>query len=162
SRAQWVQATFITDDTETIAAEANERVIEAQTKLAEDVKQFNGMNYNPELDRKFLLLRLSLFSLTDPKEREEVAKLGTWLEGRYGKGKARLTNGPHAGESLAIGEVEKLLASSRDPDELKGLWVGWHAVGAPMREPYTRFIELQNKGARELGYRDMGAMWRSG
>jgi peptidyl-dipeptidase A len=162
SRAQWVQATFITDDTELIAADANERVIEAQTKLAEDVKRFNGMTFNPELDRKFLLLRLSLFSLTDPKEREEVSKLGTWLEGSYGKGKCRLTNGPHAGQALAIGEVEKLLANSRAPGELKSLWVGWHAVGAPMRERYTRFIQLQNKGAQELGYRDMGAMWRSG
>src|SRR3954468_4766415 len=78
SRAQWVQSTFITDDTETIAAEANERVIEAQTRLAEEIKRFNGMKFNPELDRKFLLLRLSLFSLSDPKQREEVTKLGTW------------------------------------------------------------------------------------
>ncbi len=162
SRAQWVQATFITDDTETIAAEANERVIEAQTQLAEEIKRFNGMTFNPELDRKFLLLRLGLVSLTNPKEREEVAKLGTWLEGTYGKGKCSPKSGPHAGESLAIGEVEKLLASSREPEETKSLWVGWHAVGAPMRERYTRFIELQNKGARELGYADIGAMWRSG
>jgi len=162
SRAQWVEANFITDDTELIAAEANERLIEAQTKLAEQVKRFNGMKFNPELDRKLLLLRLNLFSLTNPREREEVAKLGTWLEGSYGKGKCSPRSGPHAGEHLAIGEVEKLLAGSRDPEELKSLWVGWHAVGAPMRERYTRFIELQNQGARELGYPDMGAMWRAG
>src|ERR1043166_4767394 len=31
SRAQWVQATYITDDTETIAAEANERVIDRKS-----------------------------------------------------------------------------------------------------------------------------------
>src|SRR5215831_249129 len=87
SRAQWVQSTFITDDTEIIAAEANEQVIEAQTKLAEEIKRFNGLTFTPELDRKFLLLRLGLFSLTNPKDREEVAKLGTWLEGAFGKGK---------------------------------------------------------------------------
>ena len=40
------------------------------------------------LERKFKLLKLSLFSLSDPKEREEVAKLGTNLEAEYGKGKA--------------------------------------------------------------------------
>jgi peptidyl-dipeptidase A len=162
SRAQWVQATFITDDTELIAADANERVIELQTRLAEEVKRFNGLKFNEELDRKFLLLRLSLFSLTNPKDREEVSKLGTWLEGSYGKGKCSPKSGPHAGESLAIGEVEKLLASSREPEEMKSLWAGWHAVGAPMRERYTRFIQLQNKGAQELGFADMGAMWRSG
>ena len=53
SRAQWVQATFITDDTELIAADANERVIELQTRLAEEVKRFNGLKFNEELDRKF-------------------------------------------------------------------------------------------------------------
>jgi peptidyl-dipeptidase A len=161
NRAQWVQDNFITDDTELMAAEASERNIEAQTRLAEEVKRFNGMKFNQALDRKFLLLRLSLFSLSDPKEREEVSKLGTSLEGSYGKGRGVPKTGPHAGESLAISEVEKILANSRDPDELKSIWVGWHAVGAPMRDRYTRFIELQNKGAQELGYPDMGAMWRA-
>ena len=129
-----MQATFITDDTEILAAEANERLIEAQTKIAEDLKRFGSPHYNAELDRKFLLLRLNLFSLSNPKEREEVSRLGTWLEGSYGKGKCSPKTGPHAGESLPIGEVEKVLASSRNPDELKSIWVGWHAVGAPMRE----------------------------
>jgi peptidyl-dipeptidase A len=30
-----------------------------------------------------------------------------------------------------------------------------------MRARYTRFVELTNKGARELGFDDTGAMWRS-
>ena len=30
-----------------------------------------------------------------------------------------------------------------------------------MRKDFTRFVELSNKGARELGFRDTGAMWRS-
>jgi peptidyl-dipeptidase A len=66
-----------------------------------------------------------------------------------------------AGKCLPIGDVEKIFATSRDPEELKELWAGWHAVGAPMRAKYARLIELQNKGARELGFKDMGAQWRS-
>ncbi len=31
----------------------------------------------------------------------------------------------------------------------------------PMRKDFTRFVELSNKGARELGFKDTGAMWRS-
>ena len=87
-RAQWVQANFITDDTEAIASQANEDFISATTRLAADVKQFDGMQFPPALERKFKLLKLSLFSLGDPKEREEVAKLGTSMEAAYGKGKA--------------------------------------------------------------------------
>ena len=43
SRAAWVQANFITDDTEAIASQANQDYIEATTKLAKDVKRFDGM-----------------------------------------------------------------------------------------------------------------------
>jgi peptidyl-dipeptidase A len=161
SRAAWVQANFITDDTEALAADANEKYIEATTKLAQDVKRFDGLKMPPVLARKFMLLKLSLFSLSDPKDREKVTTLGTGLEASYGKGKYCPKAGKHAGECLAISDIEKVLATSRDPEEMRDLWVGWHQVGAPMRDRYTEFMALQNKGARELGFKDMGAMWRS-
>ena len=30
-----------------------------------------------------------------------------------------------------------------------------------MRKDYARFVELSNKGAKELGFADTGAMWRA-
>jgi peptidyl-dipeptidase A len=54
------------------------------------------------------------------------------------------------------------MGSSHDPNELKDLWVGWNQVGRPMRDRYVRFVQLSNQGAREIGFRDTGAMWRSG
>jgi peptidyl-dipeptidase A len=161
SRASWVQANFITDDTEAIAAQASQELIEATTKIAQEVKRFDGMELSPVLQRKFKLLKLSLFSLSDPEEQAEVARLSTSLEADYGKGKACADAGKHAGKCLPIGEVEQVLAESRDTEEMKGIWKSWHAIGAPMRRRYTRFVELQNKGAQELGFKDMGAMWRS-
>src|SRR4029453_14953011 len=41
------------------------------------------------------------------------------------------------------------------------VWKGWHAISPPIRADYARYVELGNKGARELGYKDMGALWRS-
>jgi peptidyl-dipeptidase A len=161
ARAQWVQATFITDDTEAIAADYNEQLIAELTRLAPSVKRFDGLDMPPVLARKFMLLKLQLFSLEDPKERAEFARLASQLEGEYGKGQYCPKSGRFAGKCLAIGEIEKILATSRDPEEMKEVWVGWHAIGAPMRKDYTRYVELQNKGARELGYKDMGAQWRS-
>ena len=161
SRAQWVQSTFITDDTEALAADANDRLIAAQTKLAEDVKRFDGLTLPPVLARKFLLLKLQLFSLPDAKQREEFTKLASSLEGDYGKGKYCPKAGKSAGKCLSISDVEKIMATSRDPEELKDVWAGWSAVGAPMRERYAKYMAMQNQGARELGFKDMGAMWRS-
>jgi peptidyl-dipeptidase A len=43
---------------------------------------------------------------------------------------------------------------------LKRIWLGWHQVSPPYRKDYQRFVELGNKGAREMGFKDMGAMWR--
>jgi peptidyl-dipeptidase A len=53
------------------------------------------------------------------------------------------------------------MASSRDPKELATVWTAWHAVGAPMRNDFARYVALGNEGAKELGFADMGAMWRS-
>ena len=54
------------------------------------------------------------------------------------------------------------MANSTDPEELKDLWVGWHTISPPMRDRYARWVELGNKGAKEMGFNDLGAMWRAG
>ena len=91
------------------------------------------MRLPPILERKFKLLKLSYFSLSDPKERQEVAALGASLEAEYGRAKACPEVGPLAGKCLPIGEVEQVFAQSRDPEELKEIWETWHAVGASLR-----------------------------
>ena len=93
-------------------------------------------------------------------ERDELSALSSSLEGDYGKGKyCRNVNGKQ--NCLAIDAASNVLASSRDPKELADVWQGWHAVGAPMRDRYSRFVALSNKGANELGFADTGVLWRS-
>ena len=53
------------------------------------------------------------------------------------------------------------MATSRDPAELERAWAGWHAIAPPMKQRYSRMVELANDGAREMGFADVGAMWRS-
>jgi len=168
SRAAWVNATYITDDTDAINADYFERFTGYQTELALKIRRYEGVKLSPVYARKFLLLKLQLFSLTDAKERAEHATLGTELQSEYGKGKYCPTSGKWAGKCLAISEIEQVMASSRDPEELKEVWMGWNAISRTMRNtadgkhPYARFIELENKGAQGLGYKDMGDYWRAG
>ena len=68
---------------------------------------------------------------------------------------------PGAKDGLTFEEVNRRMATSRDPKELLALWKAWHAVGTPMRADYARFVALANEGAKELGFADTGAMWRS-
>jgi peptidyl-dipeptidase A len=160
SRADWVKSTFITDDTETLSADANKQVIEATTELAEQSRRFDGVDLPYDVARKIKLLKLALTlpAPSDAAERDELTKIAASLEGDYGKGK--YCPDGEKGKCLSLSEMEVILANSRDPEELKRIWLGWHQVSPPYRKNYQRFVELSNKGAREMGFKDTGAMWR--
>jgi peptidyl-dipeptidase A len=160
NQATWVHDNFITDDTEALAAAANDENTAATTELVEQSKRFDGLKMPPELARKFLLLKLSLVAPgpKDPAARKEMTEIAASLESEYGKGKYC----DASGKCLDITAIEKIMGESRDPNQLKELWTGWHAVGAPMRKRYARFVELSNQGARDLGFKDTGALWRAG
>src|SRR5262249_12116274 len=82
-----------------------------------------------------------------------------WLESAFGKGK--YCRPQDKGKCLTITDLERMMATSQDPNELRDLWVGWHKISPPMRARFARFVELANKGAKEMGFTDTGAMWRS-
>ena len=161
SRADWVNQNFITDDTEALSADANNALIGETTRLAEQAKRFDRVKLPPEQARKFRLLKLSLPmpAPSDPKLRSELTRIQVSMQSDYGKGKYCPPGAPD--KCLSLPDMEKILASSTDPQQLKDLWVGWHKVGAPMRDRYARFVELSNQGARQMGFPDVGAMWRS-
>ena len=159
ARAVWVQENFITDDTEALSADAQDQITAAVTELVDQSKRFDGLQMPPQLARKFMLLKLGLTAPAphDPALRKEMTTIATSLDADYGKGK--YCRKPD--DCLDITAIEKILGESRDPSEVKDLWLGWHKVGAPMRQRYARFIELSNQGAREIGFQDVGTMWRA-
>ena len=160
-RAQWVHENFITDDTEQMAADADAAVAAATSELAARARRFDGLKLPPDVARKFMLLKLSVAipAPRDPKLAAELTKINASLDGDYGKGK--WCPDGSSGKCLDISDVNRVFATSRDPNELKRTWVGWHAVGAPMRQRYSRMVVLANQGAKEIGFDDVGAMWRS-
>jgi peptidyl-dipeptidase A len=160
ARADWVKSTYITDDTEAISAKLDEKSIAATVDYAKRATRFDGLNLDPVTARKLKLLKLSLTIATpsDPAESEELTRIVSGMEGTYGKGKY-CPSGPSNCKDLE--ELSKILAESRDPNQLKDAWTGWHAISKPIRKDFVRYVELANKGARELGFKDNGAMWRA-
>jgi len=163
-RAEWVKSTYITDDTEKLAAVANQRLIDATVKYANAAVRYDGLELPADVKRKLKLMKLSITlpAPSDPKESQELTEIVARMEGVYGKGKwcHKAANGEE--ECLDIGKLTQLFASSRNEKELRDAWAGWHAISTPaMRKDYLRYVELGNKGARELGFPNMGAMWRS-
>ena len=163
SRASWVQQTHITDDTEALAAAAAEKLTNATVALAKQSAQYDGVPLPADVARKLKLLKLSVTIATpaDAKESAELTQITTRMESTYGKGKY-CPAGPAAPEQcLDIQQLSAILARSMNPAELLDAWSGWHKIAPPMRADYKRYVELANKGAREMGFADTGAMWRS-
>jgi peptidyl-dipeptidase A len=160
SRAQWVQATYITEDTQAMASQAVEKQLSAAADYAKKATRFDGLKLPPEMARKLTLLKtsLTLAAPSDPKESEELARIVSSMEAAYGKGKYC----PEGKEKcLDIEEITDIMAESRDPKQLLDVWRGWHSISVPMRPEFQKYVTLANKGARELGFPDGGALWRA-
>src|SRR5499427_6874918 len=162
SQAGWVSENFITDDTSALNARASQRAIDAVARYAKESVKFDHVDVDPTLRRELDLLKVSLVMATpsNPKEGEELTKLAADMDGEYGKGK--WCEDPKKPEScLGINKITDIMRDSRDEKKLRQVWEGWHTISPPMRPQYARFVELSNKGARELGFADSGAMWRA-
>ena len=156
----WVQKTFITDDTKAMATAANTELMAVTTELAIQASDFNILNLPVDLSRKLLLLKTSLSAVASSESmlQQELAEVMTEMESLYSQGEY-CQEGEE--ECLALPTMERMLAEVRDTDELLDLWQGWRRVSPQIRPLYERFIELSNAGAQELGFADVGDMWRS-
>src|SRR5688572_13981987 len=161
SVAGWEHATNITPETEAARTKADEAYLEYFTRAVEEAKRYDGAELAKDDARAIELLKLDVSAPApnDPQKRAELSELLTKLDSMYGAGKY-CPKGPDSCRDLT--QLEDVIFTSRDYDELAEAWAGWHSVGAQMRDEYARFVELANEGARELGYADLGAMWRSG
>jgi peptidyl-dipeptidase A len=170
SRAGWTQSTYITVDTEIMAAQANEALVKAQTRYAQQAVRFDKVQLPPSERRQLELLKTSLTMAApaDPKEAEELPRLVASMESMYGSGKycpgsqsgAASGSAPPEENCLDVEKITEILAESRDAKRLQEVWEGWHTISIPMKKDYARFAELSNKGAQVLGFKDTGAMWR--
>ena len=161
-QAGWVQQTYITDDTEALNAHENKIATDAAVKYAKDAVRFDKVEVPAEIRRQLQLLKVALVMPTpaDMKEGEELTTIAARMDATYGKGK--WCEDPSKPDScLDINKITDIMANSRDEKRLRQVWEGWHTIAPPMKKDYARFAELSNKGARELGFADTGALWRS-
>jgi len=160
-RANWINSTYITDDTDAIAADYGARGTEMSVRFAKGAAKFDGvkgLSFDVRRKLDFLKQGIVLPAPEKPGAAEELNVIATRLQSQYGKGKGTLEGKPISGS-----DIEEAMGRVRDPEKLKEMWTSWQDnVGAPMKKDYTRLVEIANEGARELGYADVGAMWRSG
>jgi len=158
--AGWVRGSYITEDTAILASLARERASAWHSNTVKEAMQYDDQELSPATRRAIDRLKLgtTLPAPNDPDKRRELSQIATELEGMYGAGKYCRNED----DCISGTELEGLMQTSRDYDELLEYWQGWRAISPPMRDKYERYVELANEGAAELGYNDLGDMWRSG
>jgi peptidyl-dipeptidase A len=159
SAANWVQATYITDDTQMLSARANEEYLNWQARRVEESKRFNGVEgMTADTARAIMLLKnVSAPAPSDPALQAELAKILSKMEANYGAGKWCRTEK----DCLNLTEIEKIINDpNQTPEARAAAWKGWHETARPIRKDYERFVEIVNQGAKEMGFADTGEVWR--
>ena len=157
-RAAWINSNFITYDTDLIASQASEKLTVTGVRLANEAKQFSTTG-EYDTDRKLAMLKTALVlpAPSDPAKAKELSQLSTELNSMYGKGRYCDENN----QCASLGVLSNTIATSRDPAELLKAWNGWRTISVDMKPKFQRLVEIANEGARELGFKDLGVMWRS-
>ena len=159
--ANWLQSTYITDDSQLIASKANEEQLAWQARRLEESKRFNGVEgMKPDTARAIMLLKnVAAPTPTDPKLQEELSKILSRMEANYGAGKWCRSEK----DCLNLSEIEKIINDpNQTPEARAAAWVGWHETSRPIKKDYQRFVEIVNQGAKEMGFADAGEVWRGG
>lgn len=165
ARVDWVQATNITYDTDWLATKAATEGTEMGVKFANQAKRFNDLELPPILRRKVEMIKLGL-NLPAPERpgaAQALAEINTRMGSAYATGKIELD-----GEQVGRNDLEEMMGTVRDPARLQEIWTKWRETpvvkrddGGDMKSDYAKMVEISNKGARELGFDDVGTMWRA-
>jgi len=159
AKINWVYATNITGDTQWLLSKNSERGTKLAVKFATEAKKYDGLNVPADVRRKldFIKQGITLPAPQDPKAAADLAEVTTRLSSTYSTGKIEFD-----GKTIPQNETEVLMRSLRDPAKLQEVWSKWHDTAKVQKADYARMVEIGNAGARDLGYKDVGAMWRSG
>jgi peptidyl-dipeptidase A len=159
TRVNWVRANFITDDTNRLVADTAAQTSSLLSRLTGEARRFAGMDLPEDLARKLNFVRM-LISLPAPGSDGAAAELGelrAWLESTYSTGQVMFR-----GRETGLGELEAIIDSSRDPDELAEAWSAWRKVAESMPGRYARLVDIANDGAREMGFANVADLWLAG
>ena len=159
ARLNWVNATYINYDTDWLVANIDARTTELGVKYAKQATDYDSVDVPEDARRKLELLKLGLIlpAPSRPGAARELSEITTRLSSTYGTGKIEFQ-----GRTVPQAETEVLMRQLRDPAKLEEVWTKWHDYAKVMKRDYVRMVEIANEGARELGFADVGALWRAG
>src|SRR5262245_8047676 len=159
ARINWVNATYINYDTDWLVSKIDARTTELGVRYAKEATDYDGVDVPADARRKLELLKLgvTLPAPDKPGAAQQLSEITTRLSSTYSTGKIEFE-----GRTVSQSETEELMRRLRDPKKLEEIWTKWHDYAKVMKPDYVREVEIANEGAKELGFADVGALWRAG
>ncbi len=165
ARIAWVNATYINYDTDWLNTQVSAEGTEMGVKFANEAKRFNDLELPADMRRKIELIKLGL-NLPAPERpgaAKELSEINTRMSSAYATGKIELD-----GAQVPRVDLEEMMGTVRDPQRLQEIWTKWREVpvaeradGGTMKSDYAAMVKVANEGAVELGFDDVGTMWRA-
>jgi len=161
SIARWAFDTNITKETEAAVEKLDkENAKIAKTEWQEIVKYPWKTFKNETLKRLFSFASLIGSTALPDDDFAKLLKLDNSMVTTYAKAKlCDFKNRTVCNKSLDP-ELSETLKSSRDPEELKYVWVEWrNATGKKMKQSYVEHLKLSNKAAILNDMKDTAEYW---
>lgn len=163
--ARWDYITDVTDpDKEAAANAAAVTYLNFKGEAAVNSSQYAYDGFNDiELYRRFRFLSKKGPGALDQEELTEYKTLQANMETIYSTATICDFYNPQQCDLILEPDIEAIMASSTNWDELKYVWEEWRDnTGKLMRKDFVRFVELSNKAATLDGFDNTGSYWLNG
>ncbi|CAN7988334.1 unnamed protein product [Ixodes hexagonus] len=166
SQVSWNYANNLTEHNKNMTIAQNLVSSVLYKEVWKNMTQFKWTTFKDEatrtIFRRFSTLGTSL--LPEDKQKEYL-RLVADMKGNHGAAKIcpfhRLTNQSDEFRVPLDPTIKNILQDSVDYDELLHVWNEWRRVsGKPLKEKYSRYVELQNEAAKLNGFDDASSMWK--
>ena len=159
-RMNWAYMTDINPETEAALTASEEQMMAERAQLFEEAMAF-GEGDTQCVDHRRQLMRIkTAITLPPPRDaakQQQLASLSAKLMGHYG-------SATHCVEDKCfdLGDLSKILETSRDEAALRFAWLAWHNAFDDQKPLYVNFVELANEGARDMGFANLADVWLAG
>lgn len=162
--ASWNYYTDLNPEKKKLSIEASTRVTEYFLEASNNATKLltDHVDLPQDIARQIRIIRRNAKPKT-PSDFEALENLEANMTTIYSNSKVCRNGSSNKNDCLPLEpDLVNIMGKSRDYKELLWAWQGWReVVGRPLKDQFTKLVDLLNKGAREHEWGDYGHFMRS-
>lgn len=150
TEASWAYASNINDENEKKKNEIAAELAKFMKEVSADIKKFNWRSYQSEdVKRQFKSLTKLGYAALSESDYADFLETMSAMESNFAKVKVCDFKDSTKCDLALEPEIEEVITTSRNPEELKHYWVQFYdKAGTAVRPQFERYIELNTKAAK--------------